>query len=148
MVEVIGLRGDVQFDVLADRLVKADVNAVILDPQQIYGKEMLLSAVEHAERAFARGENSSKTLLTEIILYSSGERQISKAITKMRPKDGSFVIVVLGDCDYTIFSDLERDDSLIDGNEEKVRITGLDPQFPEMSALERVAMVDVLKKLK
>ena len=148
MVGVIGLRGDVRFDVLADRLAKADVNAVILDPQQVYGKEMLLSAVEHAERAFAQGENSSKTLLTEIILYSSGERQISKAISKMRPKECSYVVVILDDCDDSIFGDLERDDSLIDGNEEKVRIMGLDPRYPDMSALERVAMVDVLKKVK
>ena len=153
--EVIGLRGDVSFEDLLGHFTSEGMDAVIMDPMQVYGKEMVLSAVIHAQRAFEQGENSSKSILTEVLLYASGERQISKALTKMRPKEGSreYVVAFIG-CGVDPHLEemgLERDDSIIEGNGEKAERMGLtnDLGIPYGDlALERVAMVDILKKSK
>ena len=150
-IRIIGMRGDVSFDDMVGYFTSLGGEVILMDPMQVYGSDMLISAVRHAERAFARGENSSRSLLTEIILYASGERQISKALSKMRPKEGCncYVALLLGiDGEDLDAIGMVRDDSLIAGNDEKAGNMGLanDLGIPyEDLALERVAMVDILK---
>ncbi len=152
---VIGIRGDAPFEKMIEHFKSLGGESVILDPMQVYGKDMLISAVQHAERAFKDGTNSSKSLLTEIILYASGERQISKALTKMKPKEGcnEYAVIIL-DVEGELLLDelgMMRDDSIVEGNDEKAYVMGLvnENNIPyDGLALERVAMVDILKKLK
>ncbi len=152
---VIGIRGDAPFEKMIEHFISLGGESVILDPMQVYGKDMLISAVQHAERAFKDGTNSSKSLLTEIILYASGERQISKALTKMKPKEGcnEYAVIIL-DVEGELLLDelgMMRDDSIVEGNDEKAYVMGLvnENNIPyDGLALERVAMVDILKKLK
>lgn len=154
-VAVIGIRGGASFDDIVGHFTSLGGEVILMDPMQVYGESMLLSSVAHAERAFERNENSSKNILTEIILYASGERQISKALSKMRPKDGcdEYVAILLdvkGDLQLDGIG-MERDDSIVDGNESKAEAMGLtnDLSIPyDDLALERVAMVDILKKSK
>ena len=154
-VRVVGMRGDASFDDMVQHFLSLGGESVIMDPMQVYGREMALSAVLHAERAFAQGTNSSKSILTEIILYASGERQISKALSKMRPKDGvkEYVAVILG-IDGDLHLDeigMIQDDSVIEGSPLKAKAMGLenDLNVPyDALALERVTMVDILKKTK
>jgi tRNA threonylcarbamoyladenosine modification (KEOPS) complex Cgi121 subunit len=137
---------------------KRDCQAQLLDAGLVFGKAHILSASEHAQRAFDEDRNSSRTLATEILLYASGERQISESIEKMGIKDGTteFCIMLLGDADIDGLIQhlgLEGDDSVLEGDRENLSAFGITPA--EMDTvpiehvfdlvLERVAMVDLLK---
>lgn len=147
---VAGLRGNEPFDSIVNHFNSIGGDVVLMEPSYIYGRDMAESAVEHAMRAFDRKQNRSKTLLTEIIIYAACERQISKAIAKMKPRGNEYVAVVLGFDDVDIGNlDLERDDSIIDGTPEKAEIMGLTNGMgisPRDLVLENVAMLDVEKK--
>ena len=86
--KVIGMRGDTCFDDIVKHFTSMGGDVVLFDPDMIVGRDHLMSAAKHAERSFSEGTNRSKTLLTEIILYAAWERQISKALAKMKPKEG------------------------------------------------------------
>lgn len=150
--KVIGIKGSAPFKSIVDHFLSLGGDVVLMDPMFVYGKEHVISAVEHAERSFEHGTNRSKTVLTEIIMYAAGERQISKALSKMKPKEGcdSFVAVVLnvpGELNLDKIG-MIRDDSIIDGTPEKAEIMGLTNDMgisPEAMALELVALLDVAK---
>ena len=154
-VTVIGIRGGASFDDIVGHFTSLGGEVILMDPLQVYGSPMLISAVAHAERAFERNENSSRNILTEIILYASGERQISKALSKMGPKEGceeyvALLLDVEGDLKLDSIG-MERDDSIVDGNDSKAEAMGLTNGLSipyDDLALERVAMVDILKKSK
>ena len=96
-VQVVGLRGDFSFEDAVEHFTGMGGEVVLFDPSVVCGKDHIVSAVMHADRAFAEGRNRAKTLLTEIVLYAACERQIGKALKKMRPKgDGTMVAAVLG----------------------------------------------------
>ena len=84
-VKVIGLRGEASFDDMVRHFTSLGGEVVIMDPMYVCGRDHIVSAVRHAERSFEHGTNRSKTLLTEILLYATGERQISKALGKSNP---------------------------------------------------------------
>ena len=148
--DVIGIRGDTPFETIVSHFTSMGGDIVLLDPDMVAGKDHAMSAALHAERAFREGTNRSKTLPTEIILYCAWERQIGKAMAKMKPKDGrNEYVAVLKD-----IPDLElekigmvRDDSIMDITPEKIERLGLDDRFvsPEDLAVERVAMVELQK---
>lgn len=135
-----------------------DCEAQMMDAGLVFGTTHILSACEHAQRAFDEGRNSSRTLATEVLLYASGERQISESIEKMGIKDGTteFCIVLLGEADIEgLVHDLglKEDDSVLEGDISKLRAFGISQKemdtLPEENVfdlvLERVAMVDLLK---
>ena len=151
-IQVIGLRGKASFSDMVDHFVSLGGDAVIMDPMYICGRDHVISAVRHAERSFEHGTNRSKTLLTEIILYAAAERQISKAMEKMRPKEGKdeYAIALLNVPDDLRLGDIgmERDDSILDATDEKADAMGLDRSFGipiEDLALEMVALLDLAK---
>src|SRR5437867_8774842 len=55
--------------------------AQLLDADAVLGRDHLASAFDHARRAFDQGRNSTASIEVEFLLYASGERQISKAIS-------------------------------------------------------------------
>ena len=151
-VKVIGLRGDASFDDMVKHFTSLGGEVVIMDPMYVCGKDHIVSAVRHAERSFEHGTNRSKTLLTEILLYAAGDRQISKALEKMKPKAGcrEYGLALLDVPDDLKLSDIgmERDDSILDANETKAEALGLDRSFNipiEDLALEMVALLDLAK---
>ena len=116
----------------------------------VAGREHALAAAGHAERAFAEGTNRSKTLPTEIILYCAWERQIGKAMSKMRPKEGrDEYVAILMDVDDPRLDGIgmTRDDSIVEATEWKAERLGLRSCFlsPEEQAVENVAMVELQK---
>lgn len=148
--QAIGLRGDAGFDKMIEHFNRLGGDAVLMDPDMVCGRDHALSAAMHAERAFAEGTNRSKTLLTEIILYTAWERQIGKAMEKMKPKPGrDEYVALLVDIDDPRLDEIgmERDDSLLDATEWKAKRLGLRSCFlsPEDQAMENVAMVELLK---
>lgn len=152
-IRVIGIKGDTPFDSIIDHFASLGGDAVLMNPLFICGKGQVISAVEHAERAFARGTNRSKTVLTEIILYAAGERQISKALEKMRPEPGcrEYAVAVLGLSGDLHLDDIgmERDDGILSATEEKAKAMGLAEGFGipyEDLAIEMVALLDLAKQ--
>ena len=151
-IEVIGLRGDATFDDMVRHFTSLGGEVVIMDPMYVCGKDHIISAVRHAERSFEHGTNRSKTILTEILLYAAGERQISKALKKMRPKAGcrEYALALLDVPDDMKLNNIgmERDDSILDANVNKADALGLDRSFDipiEDLALEMVALLDLAK---
>lgn len=129
-----------------------------LNADLVCGKDHLVSSVYHAMRSFERQENVSGNLATEILLYASGEKQISHALEKMGIKAGyeRIAIVLIGcvDIDEVLSTlELQRDDSLLEFSVEKLRAFGIDerdiislePSELEDLILEQVAFVDLIK---
>ena len=151
-ISVIGITGECPFNKAVEHFTSLGGEVILLNPLYVYGERHVLSAVMHAERAFANGAHRSKTLLTETIMYIAGERQASKALNKVRPvSDSGPRVAVLFDIDDPRLDEigLVRDDSIVKGNPEKARAMGLDKcgqnvDFEEL-ALESVAMLDIEK---
>ena len=148
--QVVGMRGDADFESIVGHFQSQGGDVILMDPDMVCGKDHLLSAAMHGERAFSEGTNRSNSLLTEIILYAAWERQIGKALAKMRPKDGrnEYVALVLDVEDPKLDAiGMERDDSLIESSEWKSEKLGLKDCFlsPEDQAVERVALLELQK---
>ena len=146
--KVIGMEGETPFDEIVSHFTSMGGEVVLMDPDKILGKEHVISAAIHAERSFKEGTNRSKSVLTEIILYAAWERQISKALSKMRPKNGRYValLIDIGDPQLDAIG-MVRNDSLIDATPEKAKALRLNDPFLsyEQQAVENVAMVELLK---
>ena len=158
---IIGFRGRVDF---AEKFIKSarghfgDELFQFFDADLIVGKEHILSAVEHAKRAFESKRNISLSLAMEILIYVSGEPQIANALKKVGIKDNCERIALVADDKLDVESflkrmNMQRDDEVLKCSEAKVQAFGIGED--EISAvgkdrigdlvLERVAMVDVRK---
>ena len=146
--KVIGMEGGASFDEIISHFTSMGGEVVLMNPDKILGKEHVISAAIHAERSFKEGTNRSKTILTEVILYAAWERQISKALSKMKPKNGRYVALLIDIDDPQLEAiGMVRNDSLIDATPEKAEKLGLKDPFLsyEQQAVENVAMVELLK---
>jgi KEOPS complex subunit Cgi121 len=176
MINVVGAQGNIQdVDSFLKQVLsfaqKHHVVIQVFDANMVYGKNHLISAVEHAIRAMKRKTNATNSTNMEILLYASGERQIKTALPKMGVKKGESVIAfVFVDELYNIesvngkISDFEisdfisklglvMDDHVLEGDEKVLRNFGVSDE--ELSTvmkakygdliLERVALVDIIK---
>jgi KEOPS complex subunit Cgi121 len=127
-------------------------DVILMNPEFVCGRDHILSAVMHAERAFEHGTNRSKSLLTETLLYAAGERQISKALAKMRPKDGfEEMVAAIFSVEETRLDEIcaNVDDGILVCTKEKIKNLGIDASgtIPsEDLVLEMVATVDIQKQ--
>jgi tRNA threonylcarbamoyladenosine modification (KEOPS) complex Cgi121 subunit len=135
----------------------AEGHVLVVKAEMVFGLDHLRSALHHAARATRDGRNASDSLAMETLLYASGERQLSAAIKKMSPDETTEQIVVasLHEDALEPMPDWDRlpqrpgKDALdrlakfgISGRE--VETVG-EADATEL-VLERVALVDVLKK--
>jgi KEOPS complex subunit Cgi121 len=151
-VTVIGIRCGLPFDDIVKHFRSMGGDVILMDPGHVCGRDHIFSAVMHAERAFLHGTNRSKTLMTETLLYAAGERQISKALEKMRSKDGAeemaAAVFDVGDLHLDAIN-AAADDSILKCTKAKAEALGLDPCgmiSPEDLVLEMVATVDIQKQ--
>lgn len=125
----------------------------------VFGEEHLLTAWEHAERAFERGTNVASNRMVEVLLFASGERQISDALAKMGVKAGQdgIVLFVVGEGDPSPLLEelgLERDDSRVEGQISMLPAFGiaseeLETVGPEQVfdlVIERVALAELWRR--
>jgi len=151
-VQVIGIKGELGFDDIIKHFTRLGGDVILFDHDVVCGRDHILSAVMHAERAMSEGTNRSKTLLTETILYAAGDRQIGRAIEKMRPKDGNKgMVAVLFDIDDPKLDmiGMKRCDEIMESSYSKAEKLGadvFDGISSEDAALEHVAMADLLKQ--
>lgn len=128
----------------------------------IFGEKHLISAFEHAKRAFEHKTNTTNSLAMEILLYASGERQLKLAIPKMGVKKGQLgvVFILVGDKITDRIIDelfeklsLKRDDKVLQGDINTLKKFGLkESQIKTVSKdkygdliLEKIALVDIIK---
>jgi KEOPS complex subunit Cgi121 len=173
MITVFGAQGTIpDVDVFLSKLLtfsnNNDVVIQVFDAQVIYGDDHLISATQHAQRAFQEKTNATNSLLLEIILYAAGERQIHKAIKKVGVKKGKQLIAFVlvddqkkqGKKSYDLVIDnflrlvhLIRNDKVLEGDKDTLKRFGIKDEeirtVPESKycdlILEKIAMVDVIK---
>ncbi len=133
-----------------------NVEIAVLDAEMVFGKEHLISAVEHALKAFERKKSFSNKLSTEVLVYASGDNQIRNAIQKMgiKKETKKFVLVVIGECniDNMLSSlKLKRNNSVLKKNLKVLKQFGITENEinavyrPADLILEKIALVDVRK---
>lgn len=160
---VVGARGRLSrvekfMEALQSEAHSVGLEAQAFDADMVFGKDHILSAVHHAERAIEEGTNVASSRMLEILVYASGERQISTALEKVGLKEGKgrMVILALGEGDVNQLLErlgLERDDSLIEGQREMLPTFGITEEEVETVlpdrvfdlVLERVALVDIVR---
>ena len=173
MIKLVGAKGNIQdIDLFLKEILSLadeyDIVIQVMDADWIYGKNHLISAINHAKRAFEQKNNSTNSLAMEILLYASGERQIQKAIKKIGVKKGkgNIAFVFTNKDNYEIekiseeviekvlaIFDLEREDKVLEGDSNTLKKFGITKKelnaLPESKygdiILEKVAMVDVIK---
>ncbi len=158
-IDVAGARGTVTDPEAMYRALNGMEGTVAaLDPRMVCGRDHLLSAARHAVRAFARGSNSSSNLGLETILYASGERQISRALSKMGVTEGAegVALVIFDTAPEEVIGSLgmTRDDGLLECTVRKLLAYGISKEEMESVpgdlgadlVLERVAFVEMLKR--
>lgn len=130
----------------------------LFDARLVFGRDHLISAAEHALRAFQRGSNSASSVALETLVYASGERQIHEALSKMGLSEATeeVAIVDLGGAvrdDLLALLGLHRDEAVLEPHERYLEDYGIAPElratvppgaFADL-VLERVALVDLLK---
>ncbi len=140
------------------------------DATAIYSTDHLISATEHAKRAFQQGTNATNSLALEILLYASGERQIEKALKKIGVKKGQpRIAFLLTDClngkrNATSGEVLKKkllrtlhllsNETAIQGDKRTLQRFGITEKelstIPESHygdlILEKIALVDIMKK--
>jgi len=138
----------------------------VMNAEMICGKIHLQSATDHALRARDENRMGTQSVQMEILLYASGERQLTHAIPKMgvhKGKNTIGVVFVLNKkdrkkvdnviCSFIQDFSVEKDDSVLEVSIEKGKRWGcseveLGTVFKgtlEDVILERVAMVDLIK---
>jgi KEOPS complex subunit Cgi121 len=167
MLKIIGAKGKIQsIEKFLKKMESYSQNHNLtiqaFDADVIYGKNHLISAVEHAIRAMERKTNTTNSLGMEILLYASGERQLKIAIPKMGVKKGDTNIVfvftegILSNQEINVILkqlSLIRDDSVLEGDIntlKKFGITEIEMNTVTKNKygnliLEKVAMVDIIK---
>jgi KEOPS complex subunit Cgi121 len=170
MIKIIGARANIK-DV-GDFLKKVEdfasekkLTIQAFNADLIFGKDHIISAVEHARRSIERKTNTTNSFEKEILLYASGERQLKIAIPKMGVKKGkgnvAFVLVnnKKKKIPLQIISDLlkslklDADDKVLEGSKETLIKFGINGNEIETLTkekygfiiLEKVAMVDIIK---
>lgn len=170
MHKIIGAKGFIQNieEFLEKIRVFSEENKIVLqvfDAEVIYGKNHLISALNHAKRAFDEKRNTTNTLEMEILLYAAGERQLKLAIPKIGFKKGVVNIATLfyveknkADLESAAekflneFS-LKEDNKVLKGDINTLKKFGItDSEIKTVSEdrysdiiLEKVAMVDIIK---
>ena len=173
MIKVFGAQGNIQnvdnfLKKILDFAQKHSIIIQVFNADMIYGKNHLISSVEHAKRAMKGKTNTTNSLSMEILLYASGERQLKLAIPKMGIKEGqsniAFVFICvnkrikvkiidhLSDEMLKLLS-LQRNDTILKGNKSVLKRFGIDENEIKTVTkdkdgdliLEKIAMVDIIK---
>ncbi|MFO7676978.1 MAG: KEOPS complex subunit Cgi121 [Thermoplasmatota archaeon] len=170
MTIIIGARGRITstknfFQQINEFSKKHNVIIQIVNADYIYGKDHIISAFLHTQRSFLQNTNSLDDVSLELLLYISGERQISKAIEKVgiTSEYQRFAIILIPQQKHltsqrviqqllTMFK-FTRDDTILDGDKNTLQRFGI--TIEELSTipnedygdiiLEKVALVDVIK---
>ena len=167
MIKIVGAKGQIKnVDLLIEQVIsfaqEKNIAIQALNADMIYGKNHLVSAIDHAKRAMNQNSNTTNSLSMEILLYASGERQLKLAIPKMGIKQGESNVAFVftdGKISDNLVDDLLKkvslthNDKVIEGDintlkkfgiTEKAIATVSEDKYADL-ILEKVAMVDIIK---
>ena len=170
MIKIIGAKGKINdVDDFLEKVSffakKNNITIQSFDADFIFGKNHIISAVEHAFRAMDAKTNTTNSIEKEILLYASGERQLKLAIPKIGVKKGNVKIAfVLLENTKKIISNhiahdllkllsLTRDDKVLEGDINTLKRFGIKEneiktvmksRYEDL-ILEKVALVDIIK---
>ena len=167
MLKIVGAKGQIKdVDLFLEQVISfaQEKNIVIqaLNADMIYGKNHLISAVDHAKRAMSQKNNTTNSFSMEILLYASGERQLKLAIPKMGVKQGKSNVAFVfadGEISDNLVNDLLKkvslihDDKVLEGDIDTLKKFGINKKAIATVSedrygdliLEKVAMVDIIK---
>jgi len=167
MLKIIGAKGNIQsIDSFLKKIEgfakENNLTVQAFNADLIYGKNHLISSVEHATRSIVQKTNTTNSLGKEILLYASGGRQLKIAIPKMGVKQGkaNIAFVFYGDkiSDQIIKNLLEKlslakDNKVLEGSINTLKKYGISNNELESVTkdkygdliLEKIAMVDIIK---
>lgn len=158
---VVGARGEIgEVEPFIRRVREAaaarGLEVQVFDADMVFGEEHILVAWEHALRAFERGTNVASDRMVEVILFASGERQISDALAKMGLRSGQkrIVLLVVGEGVTSELLDelgLEGDDRQVAGRVDLLPAFGITQEELDMIpsdrafdlVIERVALAEL-----
>ena len=134
------------------------VEILLMDADVVFGKVHIETAIEHADRAFERGKNVADARMMEVMLYASGERQLSSAIQKMGIRETTRRVAVAVSVASRLDDVIEklgvtRDDTVLEGGAKDLRRFGINVKSVKSVGkgrgyelvLEKVALVDLTK---
>jgi len=146
---------------------KKNILIQVFDADLIFGKNHVITSINHALRAIERKKNTTNSVAMEILLYASGERQLKLAIPKMGIKYNTnkiaFILLNNINSDINIsnnlidellgFLSLTRCDDVLNGNEKTLKKFGIDKNEIktitknnyEKLVIEKIALVDIIK---
>lgn len=112
--------------------LRSEIVFQLFDAKLIATGDHLLFAALNALKAFRNGENISRNLSVELLLYASGQRQIRKAmeILGIKSDTGEIAALAMGEDSENVESTLtvieesagaKRDDSVLELSEEKIK---------------------------
>jgi len=137
-------------------------NAIIqvFNADMIFGKKHIISAYQHAKRAIKNKTNTTNSIEKELLLYSSGDRQLKNAIPKMGVKKGDSNIVFLVDCNNKEIKnkivkqfEIIKDDKILKGDINTIKKFGIsEAEIKTVNKnnyqgliLEKIALLDIIK---
>ena len=123
----------------------------LLNADSIASRNHVIHGVNQAFLAFDRDENLAKDISVEIVLRCSAQRQISKAFKILGLKEGDMnLCAILVNCrDYSneLSSIFTRDDSVLNGSDEKLRdVYGISDSELQNLSVEEI-IIDRITKL-
>jgi len=167
MYKIIGAKGKISnIDKFLEKInsfcEKKSIVIQVFNAEMIFADKHIISAYEHAKRAFEQKTNTTNTLAMEILLYASGERQLKLAIPKIGVKKGQadIAIIFIGDKITDKLIDelmqelsIKRDDKVLEGDINTLKKFGLkESEIKTVSKdkyggliLEKIALVDIIK---
>jgi tRNA threonylcarbamoyladenosine modification (KEOPS) complex Cgi121 subunit len=168
-IKIIGAKGQIDnvdtfLTNLSNYALKNKVGIQVFDADMVYGTLHLRSAFEHAKRAIKQKSSTTNSLEMELLLYTSGERQLKLAIPKVGIKKGNVHIAFLffskkSNIDPRVINKIisinkfHIDNSVLQGDIQTLRNFGIreneiktvtKAKYEDL-ILEKVAMVDVIK---
>ncbi len=156
---VIGARGSIDIDAAINELKKHCKICQIFDAGVVCGKEHVMAAYEHAKKAFQNGDNITRSIEMEMLLYVSAMRQIDEAIKFAGAKEkGEYAIFMYGlpeerAKEVVMSLGLKIDDSVLLPDLNKIKKFGITEKelktvdksrYAEL-VLEKMALLDVMK---
>ncbi len=167
MYKIIGAKGNIsKIDEFLKKInifcEKKRIVVQVFNAEIIFGHKHIISAYEHAKRAFEQKTNTTNTLAMEILLYASGERQLKLAIPKIGIKKDqvNIAFIFIGEkINDKLINEflqellLKRDDKVLEGDINTLRKFGLkENEIKTVSKdkyssliLEKIALVDIIK---
>ncbi len=110
----------------------------VFDPDMVIGRDHLKWAYEKAKECFENGTNRADSLEIEIILWSSGRRQIRRALDKMGLPDRAEKAAILVEDDpeeFLSYMGWERYDAVLEPSKEKLKNFGISEE--EMASVDK-----------